>query len=273
MGAGLNEEEHMKVRVSPQMNYLSRLSDNAKRSYDEDACSVNPPPSVHGAVALTDTGKHSGNAKSSAKKEAAAAYAEKIQEIMARAREQNQSPRSDAPGSPKAQPRAESVVLLTMTESSSLLERHPGAAEQGGAFARIEEPERSMAMVNRSTLLQDWLSEDVKQKAGSSGWNGWRPAKEMIGEIVQRWEWDQGVWLLKIAGQQSGPGEGTPPSTPKVLLRLPAFAGLFVLILKPQLVLVHGSTMDILCADLGQDVRARAVVCSVVVVQLAPLYL
>lgn len=209
MEAGLNEEEHMKVKVSPQMNYLSRLSANAIRSYDEDACSVAPSLACSGAVALTDSGKSKVSSGGNTKKQAAAAaYAEKMQEILTRAREQTQSPRDDAPGSPKAQTPRTEVVTLTMTESSELLEQHPGAAETGAAFARIDDCFKVMVMVNRSTLLTSWVSEDVKQKAGNSGWNMWRPANGMIGEILQRWDWHQGVWLLKIAGQPGGVGEG-----------------------------------------------------------------
>lgn len=210
MEIGLNEEEHVKNKISPHMSYLSKLSTNAKRSYDDDAIVVKPMPCVHGAVALTDTGMRGGT-EAKSKQAAAAAYADRIQEILSRAKERHTndsgSGNDNGGGGGEGAQVVAAIVDLPALESRVLLDQHPGVAEKGGAFGQIDEPERTMAKVNKSTLLSDWPSGEIQSKAGSSGWNGWRPQRGMIGEILHRWDWDQGLWLLKIAAQPSGPGE------------------------------------------------------------------
>jgi hypothetical protein len=84
------------------------------------------------------------------------------------------------------------------------LDEHPGASERGASFGRIEASHSVLAMVNRSTLLPDWPSPEIKLESGSTGWGGWRPKNGMIGEIIHQWDWDQGLWLLKIAAQPVG---------------------------------------------------------------------
>lgn len=207
MNEGLTEEEHVKNKVSPHMTYLTRLATNAKRSYDEDAVQVKPMPCVLGAVAVTDSGQQRGTTAAQKKQAAAAAYAGKIQEILDRARQQDvvecgERGENDVASGNDA---VATVVELTMPESSALLDQHPGASERGAGFGRIEEAARCMAMVNKSTLLPDWPSAEIKLEAGSTGWCGWRPKNGMIGEIMHRWDWDQGLLLLKIAAQ---PGRG-----------------------------------------------------------------
>jgi hypothetical protein len=205
MNEGLTEEQHVKSKVSPHMTYLARLATNAKRSYDEDAVKVKPMPCVLGAVAVTDSGQQREPTGAQKKQAAAAAYADKLQEILDRARQQDDESSSrgdnDAASSYDA---VATLVELTMPESSALLDEHPGASERGASFGRIEASHSVLAMVNRSTLLPDWPSPEIKLESGSTGWGGWRPKNGMIGEIIHQWDWDQGLWLLKIAAQPVG---------------------------------------------------------------------
>ena len=212
MQEGLTEEEHVKNKVSPYMGHLARLATNAKRNYDENAVKVKPMACVLGAVAVTDSGLQRG-ATGAQKKQAAAAeaYVQKIQEILDRAKDRQKDdvdPSDRGENNASGDGAAATVVEMTMPESSALLQKHPGASERGAAFGRIEQAERCMAMVNRGSLLANWPSDDVKLKAGNSGWDSWRPEKGMIGEVLHHWDWDQGVWLLKIAAQPGGGPSG-----------------------------------------------------------------
>ena len=55
---------------------------------------------------------------------------------------------------------------LGAEEGRALLAAHPGANSRS-AFAQVEEPARVMALINRSSLLDDWPSAEIKEKAGA----------------------------------------------------------------------------------------------------------
>ena len=116
---------------------------------------------VQGAVALTDSGiRRRGDANR--RQLQAQEYAGKLQEILARAAVSEPEEQEEVVGEAEALADLE----LGAEEGRALLAAHPGANSRS-AFAQVEEPARVMALINRSSLLDDWPSAEIKEKAGA----------------------------------------------------------------------------------------------------------